>query len=576
MPSRIDPHVWNSLYEQLETAIVAGGGMSNIAQWIARNTRDPRNSSKPFSFDGHEYQVGILNDTHPTLAIRKATQVGASEMSVRLALAVCAKFSNISAIYVLPSIRFSQKFSMARADTVVDASPRLKALADRDVFSNELKKIGSSFLYFSGAAANTSAISIPARALFLDEFSFSDPQIVSTYVSRLGHQAEHERIVRYFSSPLHPHSDISALYEQGSQNEYFAYHDPCGTWVPVRVLDHLILPGFNEHITTLDYGDLDNPKYRVEDAYIQCDHCHEPFSLENLCDPTRRAWVPAYPDREMASYDAGPLVLPQYRTPQNLLRDLKLYKSTARWVQYSLGHGFESSSDMILASTLDRAFTVPPVSPRSGAVYGAALGCDVGKLSHVAVGRKVGQVLEIVWLETVRQDENNATGRTLVERYQQYRCLSGVIDAAPDVTLTRWVAGQLPYGQVHGCYFIRGRGKSDLRSWAVDEREGVVKVSRTRALDEFVEKMNKGLIRLPVGLVNEEEVRAHMQRLKRVINYDTAGEESAQWITSDSENHWFFAVFYAWLASEMISESGVGIPVGLSFGNLVSKVRLAA
>lgn len=576
MPSRIDHNVWTSLYEQLETAIVAGGGMGNISQWISTNTRDPRNAAKPFSFEGHEYQIGILNDTHPTLAIRKATQVGASEMSVRLALAVCAKFPNISAIYVLPSIRFAQKFSMARADTVIEASPRLKAMADRAVFSNELKKIGSSFLYFGGAADKSSAISIPSRALFIDEVAFADPKIISTYVSRLGHQEEHERIVRYFSSPLHPHADISALYEQGTQNEYFAYHDPCGTWVPVRVLDHLVLPGFNDHLTVLDYADLDNPKYRVDQAYIKCDHCHAPFSLENLCDPIRRAWVPAYPDREMASYDAGPLVLPQYRTPQNLLRDLKLYKSTARWVQYSLGQGFESSSDMVLASTLDRAFVVPPVSPRTGGIYGACLGVDVGKTSHVAIGRKVGQALEIVWMETVRQDENNATGRTLVDRYRQYGCLSGVIDAAPDISTPRWVAGQLPYNQVWGCYFIRGRGKSDLRAWAVDEREGVVKVSRTRALDDFVEKMNKGLIKLPAGLGAEEEIRAHMQRLKRVINYDTAGEESAQWIASDPETHWFFAVFYAWLASEMLEESGVGIPPGLALGNLVSKVRLAA
>lgn len=572
----MDKNLWASLEDQVETALSSGSGLQNTSRWVCQNTRDPRNSAKPFSLEGHEYQRAILNDTHPTLAIRKATQVGASEMSVRLALAVCAKLPAISAIYVLPSIRFAQKFSASRVAPIIEASPRLKSLLNRETASNELRQIGSSFLFFSGAAANSSAISIPARALFIDEVAFADPQIVSTYVSRLGHQAEHERIVRYFSSPLHPHSDISALYEQGTQNEYFAYHDPCGTWVPVRVLDHLILPGFNEHITTIDYGDLDNPKYRVEDAYIQCEHCHEPFSLANLCDPARRAWVPTYPDREMASYDAGPLVLPQYRTPQNLLRDLKLYKSTSRWVNYSLGQGFESSSDMILASTLDRAFTVPPISPRSGGIYGAALGVDVGKLSHVAIGRKVGQVLEIVWLETVRQDENNATGRTLVDRYQQYRCLSGVIDAAPDISTPRWVAGQLPYGQVWGCYFIRGRGKSDLRSWAVDEREGVVKVSRTRALDEFVEKMNKGLIRLPIGLVDENEVRSHLQRLKRVINYDTAGEESAQWIASDPENHWLFAVFYAWLASEMISESGVGVPVGLSFGNLVSKVRLAA
>jgi hypothetical protein len=147
------------------------GGLRTAAEWICKNTADPRNSAKPFSFKSHEYQIGILNDTHPFVAVRKATQCGQSEASVRLALAICAKFSNISAIYVLPSIRFATKFSMARCDPVIEASRKLKALANRDVSSSELKKIGSSFLYFTGAAQNSSAISIPARALIADRLA---------------------------------------------------------------------------------------------------------------------------------------------------------------------------------------------------------------------------------------------------------------------------------------------------------------------------------------------------------------------------------------------------------------------
>lgn len=572
-PTHLDANLWESLIEQVEVSVTTGGGLRNAAEWIANNTRDPRNSAKPFSFKGHEYQISILNDAHPVLAIRKATQIGASEASSRLSLAVCAKFANISAIYVLPSIRFAQKFSMSRADPIIDASPRLKALANRSVSSNELKQIGSSFLYFTGAAQSSSAISIPARALFVDELAFCDPQVVSVFTSRLGHQEESEKIVRYFSSPLFPHSDISYLYEQGTQNVYLCYHNACGHWVEVSPLENMIIPGYDDHLTNLTYTDLDNPRFQVEQSYIQCEHCHQPISLANLCDPTRRAWVPKYPDREMASYDANPLVLPQLRTPPTLLRDLKLYKNTQRWMQYALGVPAEAASDMILQSTLDTCFTVPPQSPRSG-VSGAVMGCDMGKTAHIAIGKQIGAVLEVMWLETVRQTEDNATGTRLIDLYHGYGSVQAVIDAAPDITVPKFVAGQLPFNRVWGCYFIRGRGKSNLAAWELDEEEGVVKVNRTRALDDFVADFNKGLIKLPAGLPFREEICQHLQRLKRVLNYDNVGEETAQWVATDPATHWFLAIFYCWLGQKLSDEAGVGMIPGLDLSRLVGKVRL--
>jgi hypothetical protein len=226
---------------------------------------------------------------------------------------------------------------MARCDPVIEASRKLKALANRDVSSSELKKIGSSFLYFTGAAQNSSAISIPARALLVDELAFCDPKIVSTFTSRLGHQEEHEKIVRFFSSPLHPKSDISALYEAGTMNEYMVFHDACGTWTTVSPLENMIVPGFDDHISNLQVADLDDRRVDVDGAYIQCPVCRNPISLANLADPTRRAWVPRYPDKEAASYDVGPLCVPHLRTPTTLLKDLRLYRSNQRWQQYALG-----------------------------------------------------------------------------------------------------------------------------------------------------------------------------------------------------------------------------------------------
>lgn len=571
--TNFDFRLYDTLLDQVETAATTGGGMSNIATWIAANTRDDRDFNRNFSYSGHEYQVGILNDTHTHIAVRKATQVGLSTLSLRLALAVCAKFSGISAIYVMPSVRAAQKFATSRANPVIDASPRLKSLLDREAASNEMKKIGSSYLFFTGAAASTSAISIPARALFVDEMAFASPEIISIFVSRLGHQKEEEKIVRYFSSPLHPNSDISKLFDDGTQNIYLTYHDRCQSWVVVDPVEHMVIPGFDDHLTNIAYSDLDDPKNRIADAFWQCEKCHQPVSIANLSDPTRRAWVPRYPDRFMASYDANPLVLPQLRTPQALLADLALYKSTTRFLQFAMGVPAESASDMILDAALDRAFTVRPVGPTDGGVYGAVMGCDVGKLSYYVIGKKVGATFEVFYMDNVRQTPDNATGLRLVERYQQFNCVQGIIDSAPDISLPLWLQTKLPYGQIWGAYFVRGRGKANLDTVETVIDSGTIKIARSRAFDGFVEAFNKGLIRLPAGMPREPEVRAHLQRMKRVINYDATGDESVIWTATDKENHWLLALLYAWLAAEQVGTS-TSIVQGLDLSRLIAKVKM--
>lgn len=565
-----------ALVDQVETAALAGGGLSNLSRWICQQTRHPQNPHVPFSLQGHEFQREIMDCARPHVVTRKCTQIGLSELSIRSAVAVTAKFTGISTMYVLPSIRFAQKFAMSRVDPVINNSPRLKALVNPAVFSNELKQIGSSFLYLSGAASTSSGISVPARALYIDEYEWADPNVVSIYISRQGHQTKEDKILRHFSSPLYPGSGISALFEGGDQRQYMCYHAACGQWVVLDPLQDMIIPGYDDLIGNLSYLDLDQPGVRTAEAYIQCPHCHDPVSVENMANPALRAWVPAYPDREVASFDCNPLVLPQLRTCQALLDDLRLYRNTVKWVQFSLGKPAESASDMITQAALSAAFQsrlVPVLAADS--VQGATVGMDVGKTSHIVVGKKVGRRFEVVWLETVRQTEDNATGTRLVELFDKYHAVQAVLDAGPDISLPKYVRGQLPYGQGWGCYFIRGRGKANLLAWETDELNGTVKVNRNRALDEFVEAFNRGLIWLPPGTRYDEELRHHLQQMKRVAQLDGAGEEAVQWVASTPATHFFFALFYAWLGSQL-AEASTGMVPGLQLGRMIGKVRLAA
>ena len=565
MMTTFDTHLFSSLVEQVETAIQTAGGLTNAAQWIAHNTSHPQNSKRRYTYHEHEWQIQPANDPAPSVVIRKATQIGASEFSLRLALAIVAKFSGISAIYTLPTIRFAQKFAMTRVDPVIAASKKLQRLLSKEVDSNEVKQIGDSFLYFGGCNSTKSAISVPARALFIDELAFSDPAVVSTFASRLGHTPELQRIIRKFSSPLYPNFDISAEFQAGDQKSYFVYHTHCGQWVDTDILVLLTLPGFDRPITELAPADLDRPDIDIDKAFFRCPHCGHPITQQNLCEPSYRAWVPKYPGREVSSYDAGPLVLPSVRTPRTILNDLKEYKSTQRWIQYALGQPCESSSDTITASAIQNAFCLPPNHPP---LTGTLIGVDVGKVCHAIYAVRHGEQLHILNAEQLRHDVQ----ATLIKRFDEFRSDLLVIDAGPDNTLAEGVRDTLPYNRGVPCYFVRGSGKAALGFYEFDELTGVVKVNRTRAFDEFVRQFNQGKIRFVTGLPVEDTIRAHLAKLKRLHHTDRVGEEVAAWVSPDPENHFWLATFYCWLASQLSDRQPLIVMPALS--TLVGTVRI--
>lgn len=573
----VDFELFSSLVDQLETTVSSSGGRHNLPIWIEKNTRSPTDPLKPWSFKDHEYQLGILNSTAAHIAVQKASQRGVSELLVRVSLALLSKLGGVHGIYILPSTRFATKFTSSRFDPVIDSSPRLKRLASKIINSTELKQIGSSFLHIGGASKESQAISIPAKFLIVDEYSFCNPDVVSVYQSRLGHNAEGEEIMYSFSTPLHPRSGITDVYERGTQKSYMVFHDACSNWVEVSALEDIVIPGFEQPLVELSREDLLNSEVLAAQSWVKCRHCGEPISRQNMADPERRAWVPRYPDRAIDSFCVDALSTPGIAFAPHVVMSLSLYKTTARWVQYALGYPYESSDTQILPSRLEQCFTISAIPPEVPIVAGAVAGMDVGKVSHLCHGKLVDGRLEIFNMETVRQDELNATAELYVTRMRQYRVVRGVIDAAPDVTIVKSVQGRTYYNAVWGAQFVRGSGRSGtLDLFEENEVEGVVKIKRTQALDEFVKEFNTGRIRLPKGLAFETEVREQLERPKRIVNEDAVGEEQAVWVSKGAD-HWFFSLFYCWLAAQMAAgkyKNRVLSVQGLSAQQLIGRARL--
>src|SRR5690625_46124 len=107
---------------------------------------------RPYSFKDREYQEKILSDTSTEVVIRKPSQVGLTEATLRLALATCAIRDHYTIIYTLPTTTLVSLMFSPRVDQVIAESPKLRAMISHESVDNKsLKEIGSSKLYMQGS-----------------------------------------------------------------------------------------------------------------------------------------------------------------------------------------------------------------------------------------------------------------------------------------------------------------------------------------------------------------------------------------------------------------------------------------
>lgn len=535
------------------------------------NTRHPSNPALPWSFKKHEYQIAIATDPTPHIAVRKCTQIGVSELLVRMVLALMNLLNGTNWIYVLPALGFARKFSTSRIIPVIQASPVLRTLLAKEPDSAEMRRMGDSFLFMAGCQSQRQAISIPARGVIRDEYDFMNQTVATSFMSRLGHNPEEEKILLDFSSPTVPGYGISALEEEGTQRVYLCRHDACGQWTVVEPLHDIVVPGFDEELVNLEKADLDNPFVRVDDTWVRCQQCHRSISQQNLADPEKRAWVPKYPGRKISSYYVSPLDSAAIRRPAAIVRGIKDYERTADWVNFEMGSAYQSSENSILPSALEHSSTLSEyLPPADRAALGTLIGVDVGKTSNLVTIKSAGRYIDVLWLERIRQGNENELGDTVVKRLRQYGALRGVIDSAPDITVPNYIIGKTAYHQMWAAYFAR-KSKSSTSNLEPDEVTQMIRVARTEVIDELVKKVNGGYFRFPKRHAEYEIFRNHLLAMKRVTRISETGERTAAWV-STGDDHYFFALLYAYVAKLMIEHESTILPLPVAYG--VSKVRV--
>lgn len=540
-----------SFLERVRSGLSQTRNLSQLAEWVTNNTRNPKDPSKNWSFADHEFQVDILNDSTNDLVVKKCAQVGLSEVSIRMALGLIDIFPRSTAIYTLPTGGFATNFVKTRIDPVIEDSPEMRARLDSEVDNTGLKRIGGSYLYIRGTFSKNAAISVPADILIHDEVDFSNQEVLSSYTSRLGHVKEEDIVRRRFSTPTIAGYGVSELFEHSTQNWYAVKCHRCSTWQVPTFLADTVLPGFDRRMVDLEKEDLSDPRVRVNEAYLACPRCRKELSTANLADPACRQWVAARPDEIRAGYQVQPFDVPTINTIPRIIKGIRDYDKKPDWVNFRVGQDYQDADTSFLSAAVKNAICLPWAQPVAGAANGTVMGIDVGKTSWIVIGQanELGG-LDLIHYERVRLSNKEVLPARALELTGYFGVGMTVIDAAPEWTQAVAVMDALPSGRAFASYYSDQR-KPKMSLVDPDEESRLVTVDRTGVIGQCASQVNGGKVRIAKA-PDATTFSVHLDNIKRISKFDSKGENREVWVNTGPD-HYGHALFFATAASLLLN-----------------------
>lgn len=480
----------------------------------------------------------IWDEETGLVVLQKPTQVWATTWAYSLALHRAAVRGQVG-IFTMPTAADARDFVSGRLDRVIDNSPLLAHLMQREPVewgvvgprrrrthirevkdNTSIKHMGRGTLYFRGTQTRRGAVSVPAHFLIHDELDLSVPEVLEMYQHRLDNVPPEEWQIYYISTPTIPNFGVNARYRNSTGYVWLVKCEGCNVWQSLNYWTHT----------------------RGVEEVLRCPHCQG--VLDPMADdPKRACWVDEHPDKQghTAGYKLSRLMLcSPDDAGRNLLRKMHERRREARFERHftnmDLGEtssegAFTFSREALLAACFTQsAYPYPQaewerrMESMTGPHY---MGIDQGDTLTITVGRMdpirdEGRI-RVVLCERRRDPQRGSDAwrwaAELMDRYQIAMC---VVDGQPNSAPAHDLAKKYP-GRVMVCYYKSGqrfalRAASDVEKAAeaggVGLRSGMVSmkvddttrvditVERTEALDVTGSDLVAGAFMLPSQATN--------------------------------------------------------------------------
>jgi hypothetical protein len=526
----------SSFVHTLEERFSNDASTMPTSEWVCANTHLKK---KPFSFKKYEFQIQIINDSHPNLCCIKPSQVGLSEIQIRKYLAFLRRTTAITGIFTMPTDVMRDRMSQTRVRPIIESEPVFNpATQEKPVRQKGLYQIDQSFAYFTGNTEGD-ATSISADILYHDELDLSDQEMIALFQSRL--QGSDYKITQAFSTPSYTGYGIDALYTNSDQLEYLYRCPSCNHHqIPTFEPRFVCLPGLNKDVEDLSMLSQDQiSAIDHENTHWRCEKCSSPL---DLTDPSLREWVPRHPGRPTRGYRVRPTSVSTITVPYILqqlsnyarLDNLKGFRNTV------LGQPDDTGGARLTEAEIRAAMqspAVPDVSPDVPCL----LGIDVGITCHVILATFGTTIF-------FRQIPSNQLLQFVTDLLTKYTIVAGCIDRYPDTSLSEQIR-DLSSNVIMPVHYATTPNAPTIKEvFDIEESPSHWNCHRTKGIDDAVSLIRRSRLSLN-GYGNLAAIIVtHLRDMVRVENPDTP----ATWNKLRGEDHFFHALTYLSIARKSV------------------------
>jgi len=500
----------------------------SMSVWVERNTTLKR---KPFNYKGYEFQRQILDDMHPSMDVKKCSQIGLSEISLRKSLAFARRNPNTTVIFTLPNEEMYGRTSLTRLRPILDADKVFRPIGTAKPIKNvHTIQVGRSFVIMA-AAIESAATSTPADMVLNDEVDLSDQAMLTLFRSRM--QNSNFKINQRFSTPTHIKFGIDENYTGTDSHVWMRRCQACNKHQVVDFsLQHIAIPGFSGDLERLaDIEEHHLAGLDWNDAYVKCVKCAAPL---DMTDPSLCEWVPQFPEnKNRRGYHVTPFCTSRL-TPGYILGELFEYKRKAnvtlrRFYNTVLGEAFTDASQRLSYEEIVRCFEGTGVKGPQSRDVPISIGIDVGASCHIVLG-----IPGLAFGFTIVPAHDLL--KTLKMLDERYRIATGCIDRHPyEPTANevfQWSKGRILPVEYRGqaeVALIRDKFKTITHG----------QVNRTACLDAIVQEIRNSSIKFAEYGGHKETI---LTQLQDMVRKDDEPEQEAVWEKLKGNDHFFHAL----------------------------------
>ena len=525
----------NEFLERLKSRIIEGRTNKSIGDWVCENTTF--GNGKHFSFTRHKFQKDILNDMHPNMCVKKLSQMGITEISIRKSIAFLSRNPGTNVLYTFPDINMKKRNSQTRFKPIFDRDFALER-GSTQIRNNDIMQLGNSFLYVS-ANVESDATSTPVDMIINDEYDLSDQEFLALVNSRIQHSSF--KIKQGFSTPTFDNYGISLEYSTSDQREFWCQCPHCNHWqIPMYNLDNVYIPNLPDSVADLrtDIDPTLAASLDLDNAYVKCAKCGKPLDLG---DDAKREWVAKYPER---THSRGYWIRPfssdllSIKYLVTTMADFVKKDQIRRGVNTVLGEEYADKNARLELKDIVECMQdsrIPDISKDKPCF----VGIDVGVNCHLVISTNES---DVVLFEVVQFDR---LLDRLKELDEKYNIVCGAIDRHPQIILSNmvrdWIEKRI-YPVVYG------QNRDVEPHTELDGNIDYYTINRTNDLDMIKDLINTHKMKF-YGYGNLKSTI--IEHLRDMFRDD--GEDGAQprWKKLTGNDHFFHALGYSFVARKM-------------------------